>query len=223
MYTYTQRDLLAEPEYYMYSAFEGVSFLRDYRAQRADVMAQLKNHPCRLPAEDREPTTRNPGERLLLVAEGGKAQSAGLGEWKEFLASREESERIVTQEVLSALEIAFTEDTGDEDQVLTWLGKLVQRFEVNKRLYRVYTRRMRRDTEETEPVLSYAVLSAMLLLHYEKSHNLKMLNGALKLNDLLCSVRERLEEDVEVRLVLANLRKEMDLVEQLAVAKGVAW
>lgn len=86
--------------------------------------------------------------------------------------------RVQTDALLDAL-------VADPDPV--WRDRLVQRFEVTKRLYDSYDMRMRAPAGSHTRLYRYAKLARILARDVAQIPDLRLLNTLLKLNDLVCS------------------------------------
>ena len=75
-------------------------------------------------------------------------------------------------------------DALECDPVPDWIDRLVQRFEVTKRLYATYDARLRKGDGPVDDLTLYARLAALLA---RDTARLDRLNALLKLNDLLLS------------------------------------
>ena len=163
-----------------------------------------------------------------------QAFHAALGEELDKVEEADEStyvvseletlERISTQLVLSTLlAAAINPVTEQDDTVYRWLSRFLKRFEVEKRLYVAYTPEMRSASSDFAILANYALLSIVLLHYYQHTSNLKMLNGAVKLNDLLCSRQTELDQPKDLFLTVIALRYELDSIKHFATAKGVEF
>ena len=65
------------------------------------------------------------------------------------------------------------------------LNALQKKFEVNHRIFDSYDSELMRNSDSSNSIQVYAMLSALLSLRYMKDRNLNDFNTAVKLNDLL--------------------------------------
>jgi hypothetical protein len=97
--------------------------------------------------------------------------------------------------------------TDDEDAG-AWLDRLVQRFEVTKRLYETYASGFRKGSGDYKSLSRYWLLALALCLSLSQTESLRLLNTLLKVCDLLCSVElEGLNSELSgagMRVVLAT-------------------
>lgn len=102
------------------------------------------------------------------------------------------------------------------------LNKFIKKFEITRKIYEEYSEDMKIGIGNFHKLNNYAILSLCNLLAYEKKRNLKYLNTALKLNDVICSTINLLEKDeISNELIEFILKKEIEYVKKLAIEKGV--
>ena len=247
-YAYVHRDLLDGPEYYMYSPYGGQAFLRKYLSSRvqyaarfeARYMQQLHAGLSERVSGDRIGRMLSMWRPLLNNAHGLLTPEANAlhdtySERVEAVEDPSESDpvsiskldalsEIPTERVLRALLSASLGQGGrDGDILYRWLSRFLSRFEVTKKLYTVYTSRMRPASQEFRVLTTYALLSLCLILYYDDTENLKMVNGALKLNDVLCSNASRLDQTEDLLLTFISLRMEVGSVRQLGDGHKVVF
>jgi len=245
LYTYTSRNLLDDPEYYMYSAYSGRGFLRQYASLRHRVAVELENryiahlhsHPVGAVASD-IPRLLSEWGPLLDVVGGAfcsevqtihnaysrddRFEDTPVETSDVSVTGLDTLPEIPTRQALRSLLLAVVRrDASPERKLKEWLSRFLTRFEVTKRLYTVYTPTMKRAGRDFHLLTNYALLSLSLVLFYEQTDDLKMLNGALKLNDLLCSAEENINGTEDSLLTISALRKEMENVNRLTSTQGI--
>jgi hypothetical protein len=130
-------------------------------------------------------------------------------------------DNVDTDLVLQAiLGYVINDNFAQDKAIYIWLSRFLKKFEVYKRLREAYTSEMRSDSSSYANLANYASLSVGLLYYYGHTGNLKMLNGALKLNDLLCSNQDCLKSPRELLLTIVALCKELYFVRKLSVVHG---
>lgn len=103
--------------------------------------------------------------------------------------------------ILCDIEAALQAKDIDAVSELDTLDKLVQRFEVTKRLHDSYTENWRaEDKEKFHTLENYIIFSELLSTAYIKTGTLSYLNALLKLLDTLTSLDSDLPADLASRL-----------------------
>ena len=219
-YAYTQRNRLLEPHAYMYTPYEGAALLDNYFADREAAA-------CRFAA--RAAPGQKPDRAIAELA----AQTLGLGAGAnavddidlsslalplEGLAVDAEVDSAALLQGLAAASLAGNSVAAAS----AWTDRLLQRFEVTKRIYAMYFPGFRKGRGAHDSFRLYWLFALVLCLRYAKNSDLRYLNGLLKACDLLCSIGDDgLREeapDVGMAVVLAA---ERTFVASLATAKGV--
>ena len=200
LYKYTEKNTLENPEFYMYSKYNGVPFLKDYVRTRKTFLENLEGIIGDNGQIEPRISTNAPDDKSLLT----------------ILEKFKKADKINTNELLKYLLSANGQNKLDNKIVYYWLSKLLSRFEVKKKLYSFYSNKMKPLCDNYADLSNYVLLSYNLLLYYEKSKNLKMLNGALKLNDLLCSASESEKISSNAILILKTIKKELVCIQKLA-------
>lgn len=184
-YSYSARNLLSEPQHYMYAKFEGLAFLRSYISAREQHVGQVK------------------GELTDIAA----ASTSALKDFSET----------ASVEIVPLLQALIAEQLRNphSKEVTYWWRKVVQQFEVSKRLYAAYGPGFKKGSGDYMNLEPYALLALSSTLHYRATGTLVALNVLLKLVDLLCS------QPTQHPLLHLLVKTEMEFVRALAGAKGV--
>ena len=96
-----------------------------------------------------------------------------------------------------------------------FITSLIRKFEVKKRIHSKYSKNFNESSDDFIYLRNYLLLSTICLLKYQKTLNLKFLNTTLKINDLLCSRRHMIENDIDSALFAHALEKEIRYIKQL--------
>ena len=237
-YTYTSRNLLQNPEYYMYSSFIGKPFLIDYVEDRTKYVEFIeRRYQLLLTQYSTQDVSALDVSWLLTLRLLSSVDESALSETCQTMHSNfngvirgikmsqnslpDISDNVDTDLVLQAiLEHVIKDNFLQDNSIYMWLSRFLKKFEVYKRLREAYTSDMRSDSKSYSNLANYASLSVGLLYYYGHTGNLKMLNGALKLNDLLCSNQDCLESPRELLLTIVALCKELYFVRKLSVVHG---
>lgn len=239
IYPYIQRDLLNQPEYYMYSAYHGRAFLLEYFEQRAvHVVDFEKRYLINLKETSQSDLLWLQGWKGILEKLGGllskdihlaHAQflsfSNGQRTWllgPQSVAELNSAACIYTEPALKLLlQIAVEKDQTNRDEYLFWLNRFLKRYEVSKKLCSAYQPSMKAASDDYGNQINFALLSLASLYEYEWTGNLKMLNTSIKLNDLLCSTGNETKTSETLLTTIFAVQKEWALIQKLMNAKGV--
>src|SRR5262249_48649329 len=121
-----------------------------------------------------------------------------------------------TDVLLEAIHRQLTAKSRLDDEQVSALDRLVQRFEVSKRLHGEYNERWRPiDSTDYRSLERYVRFAEILDLAYQHTGALTYLNALLKVADTLTALRATLDapQRTRVRRVIAG---ERDHVERLA-------
>lgn len=196
-YAYTEVNRLEQPHAYMYAPYGGADFLRAYAADRQARLRALA--PAPLPAGADAERLRRAQTRLAgLLADAARAGCPELaefaapavtdaGEPPAALAGFATERSVATPALLESLLEAWLAGTEPEAAKL-WLDRLVQRFEVSKKLFQCYPPGFRKGEGSSTELRNYWLLALCLLLAQQRSGSPKYLSTLLKLVDLLLSL-----------------------------------
>jgi hypothetical protein len=232
MYAYTENNLLENPHSYMYTTYHGDVFLQSYLSDRRSSIKQYTGEDksnygndqtlvqCGKTMLDKlfEVKTIDTGKRFPDIFANNKVDDPGLNLDAETdtrgllhnmmspLSAMSITQNISTLDLLYALNAALLVGEPDSN-IKYWLDKLVQRYEVTKKIYQVYQPGFRKGNGSANSIKLYWLLSLLLALFYAKTYELKYLSTLLKTNDLLCSISGELVLDkipvTGIKLVLA--------------------
>ena len=216
-YEYTKFDRLEKPHNYMYTPYFGCEFIQSYFNDRARSIERFKS------LKDEQDI----GEMdtyfctALKLKQGNKILNAYFEEKIESITFFNIENEIITEKLLVSLLI---NQLVDSKEILTkeWLDYLVQRFEVTKKIYKIYLPGFRKGNGETDIIRLYWLFSLSLTLYYAKTKNIKYLSTLLKINDLLCSLGSYFIRKVPIQGLELVLLIEVDSIKSLARSiKGV--
>lgn len=222
-YRYTEKNLLEEPCYYMYTPYEGREFLAAFLAhRRAAAQALLRQRPA---------TTAERPPDVVLAEE---FTAAALSERRatadvqrhlrsmEVLPARPGEVSVDTRGVLLDLWQAYLYLPDDGDRLAApWLEFFLKRFEVTKKIYSSYSAALKPSTHDYRNLDHYASLAALITYRYRVTRDIRLLNSSIKLIDLLLSVDNSALSAAARLFVLAALRMETASVQELARAHGI--
>lgn len=102
------------------------------------------------------------------------------------------------------------------------LNLFIKKFEITRKIFEEYSNDYKTEIGSFYDLTNYIWLSLCVLFAYEKSSNLKYLNTSLKINDVICSQNNLLENNKEINQIFVFLlQKELECVKKLAIDKGV--
>jgi hypothetical protein len=105
-----------------------------------------------------------------------------------------------------------------------WLDRLIQRFEVTKKIYEIYPSGFRKGEGANTSVHLYWLFSLALCLFYSSSNEIKYLSTLLKVNDLLCSLPEySLNDNIPKFGLSVVLAAEIISVQRLTEKNGIIY
>ena len=224
-YIYTQRNILEEPQNYMYSSYEGASFIDYYSYSRKEVLDALSlakdttgidsdsfiligiTIQNRLIEQFTESVTKFNLETLV------KPRHKKLSWNSKYIALSDED--IDTKEFLKSF---ISSQILDIKKVQSYksFDRLVQKFEVTKKIYKFYPAGFGKGEEGSKEILSYCLFSLSLLLAYLDTKKLKYLSTFLKTNDLLISLeRPEILKLLPIKTICLLVISELIFVEEL--------
>jgi hypothetical protein len=205
-YKYTEENLLDNPHNYMYASFQGEEFVNAYYKNRLNYIKlfELKANQiyintdlflCQRSIEYLKTFLENSGEYQ-------KYQSIfdDLTQYEEIILNYEQDfinniqsfdlkNEIDTESLL--ISILYSQLNNRYDKSINqWLDRLIQRFEVTKKLYEVYLSGFRNGKGSHSNLRIYWMLSLSLNLRYVETQNIKYLSTLMKVSDLICSVEQ---------------------------------
>ena len=227
----------------MYTPFQGKMLLQSYQSSRMAVIHRLVAtepgdiEPERmfmayaLPELEKlhNATSFEVGKRFRTLLEGGGSLRRNQPGKDSLNRLAKDLERLTTAESVTTLDLLHTliaiqlTDAHDANTKV-WLDRLVQRFEVTKKLYEFYPPGFRKGEGVSTSVRLYWLFALALCLFYARSNEIKYLSTLLKVCDLLCSLPENLLQGYIPEYGLtAVLATEIVGVQLLAEKKGVTF
>ena len=243
-YIYSLGNRLEAPHNYMYAQFQGAALLHSYQSSRMDAIRRYKGGRCgnaepidhllataALPVFERlfESMSFEAREkfRTLLQRTGresfiqDKPADVSVNDLAKNLARMTITESVTTSDLLQAI-VASQLINAQESNIKEWLDRLVQRFEVTKKLYESYPPGFRKGEGANTLVRLYWMFALALCLSYARTTGFKYLSTLLKVCDLLCSLPDEvLQDQIPGHGLIAVLAAELVSVQHLAENKGV--
>jgi len=228
----------------MYTPYEGESFLGSYVSSRMASIERCKYYDggaeetdhalagTALAELDRliSGASRNWGKRYRELLGAGIPGAPGeaviakssIEELAETLEGISPEQPVATLDLLRAL-IANDLCSDRGEMVRSWIDRLVQRFEVTKKLYGNYMPGFRRGEGSSLSIGLYWLFGLLLCLFYARGHEIRYLNTLLKVCDLLGSLPEHELHGQAPGYGLSTVfAAEIVYVRQLAERKGIS-
>ena len=196
-YQYVKGDLLLTPQKYQMSPFFGKSFLVEYIKSRKNFLKFLNI-----------PENKSQNDIFKIIFQNFDKEKGY------------EKSDLVTKDLLTL--ILFDVLHGQNfDEVKPKLNELVRKFEIKKRIYESYNNKFQETSNNFNDLRNYLLLSVICLKWYETTNNLKFLNSSLKINDVLCSKINDLNNELDNELLNLVLKKELGIILEQSKKKGV--
>lgn len=204
-YQYTDQNQLDMPHTYMYADYGGADFLGAYVADRRTELARHLQGRI-FPQTDE-----------LKAALATMARSLASARRPDSFSL---AEAIPLQSLLAALLGVLA--AGDYTVAEPWLLRIIQRFEVSKKLYTRYASGFRKGEGDVRNLGRYVELALCLALAYQLSGHLQYLSTQLKVIDLLLSLDTGMLHPVcSPEWLTLLVESELAAVCKLALSRGV--
>lgn len=199
-YGYCEGDLLAQPQKYQYTVFQGNGFVKAWQQSRGDMLSQLP--PSSLP------TLRS------IASSDIDSEGVSLTELS-----------IDQKDTVSILQVVCLElRLGSPSHIAKyWLQVLLKKFEVSKRLHRQYAQTAPHRALEVDDIWDlnlYLLLAEALILAWQQEKSTYYLSALLKLVDTLCSQIGRMSLSQSEYLAWI-LQRESALIVELSEVLGL--
>ena len=237
-YKYTEFNRLENPHKYMYTPYQGEDFIDSYFRDRLANIKQLQsgaNQPCRNKVDQYlclgaiaqldgflnkklSDQVKN-NWKTILNSKGSYCFAGGVKNIicnTEKLSSFNIEDKISSEKLLTTLLFNQLNNKSNE-LVKIWLDRLVQRFEVTKKLYETYPVGFRKGRGRSDLVRLYWLFGLSLTLFYSATSSIKYLSTQLKVSDLLCSLDENyLKEELPSKGLFLILLVELLNIQSLS-------
>ena len=244
-YIYSKINRLEKPHNYMYTPYYGADLLESYESSRVQVINRFIDSRNLSFNEDSallhellpvflEPFSSNlnvyeKNFGLLLqkirikVTDKNINKTDNVKGKKVNLNDIKITESVSTSKLLYSLSRIFLVDVHNLN-AKSWLDRLVQRFEVTKKIYESYLPGFRQGKGCNELIRLYWLLALTLCIFYLRSKEIKYLSTLLKLNDLLCSLSESdLKDNIPQHGLVLVLITELLSIKLLSNRKGISF
>lgn len=168
-YNYTKRNLLTNPEYYMYSEYWGINFISAYRKNRIDYIDRVMHHI----------------DYSNIVYEN---IDSFLDEFIQF----DKRNRSFGSELIDiSLYLNSTREqlkNGKYYKAKLLLKNLMHRFEIDKKIFKFYGFDLKRGSGAFDSLDNYIIFALLLARAFELSNNYQFLSSLLKVSDTILSL-----------------------------------
>jgi len=201
---YAYISTLESPQTYQYSGFFGKEFVDSYKDSRLGILNSL-----------------NANEKEINDSMQNYIKKFGnMG--REEIIKKLSWERN-TKTMLSV--ILYVQNKGikgkeTRNQVYELLGRFIKKYEVSKRIFSQYDADMKKIGYNYEDIDNYALLALNIALFCQSSKNLKFMNALLKINDMLCGMKDGIKTNT-IPLFYLSLKTELDEIKILFKEKGL--
>tara|TARA_Y100000816_G_C26108356_1_gene590119 strand:- start:3631 stop:4374 length:744 start_codon:yes stop_codon:yes gene_type:complete len=240
-YPYNNQNLIDHPEKYMYTKFQGVKLLEAFFLNRNQTLKKLKELKFKnSPSIDvyrgyyaiKSNLINDHSDELkdffsYLDNEGFKDYYSDI---KNITRSKDFNNSInnlsIKQPVKTSilLEILLESILYDQNNIINkvWLDRLVQRFEVTKKIYEEYQAGFRKGRGKNNIIKLYYQFVLILSIYYSQKKKIKYLSTMIKLCDLITSISYvDLENDIPKFGLDLILFSEKIFVQILLKSKGI--
>ncbi len=217
-YQYTKSNLLEEPTHYMYSSFEGLTFIEDFKKSRKDFLKSFII-PYLDTRSELKPFTYKIytflSKQLTFLDKDLDVAELSLEAPKIDLENT-----ILTEDLINYLIASNLSSTENNNHHLE--NRLIQKFEVTKKIYNSYEKGLGKGRGDYDDQSLYINFSIFLATKYLANKNLKFLNTLLKVNDIIASAGDSKQLDsYPHELVNLCFNLEINLLDKLMHDKGI--
>ena len=222
-YEYTELDRLENPHNYMYSEFLGEDFIQVYYENRKKNITKFNFRNADEPNIFYKKIILNSKEFLNNNLSKSKTKNFKINQKISAFSDKKE---IITEDLILSLinEHFIVVNNFDGENLKSWIDFLVQRFEVTKKLYQKYHLTNLRTGKDSNNISKlYCLFSLLLTLNFSKTKNLKYLSTILKLNDLICSLKENKLKEIPNEFLALLVNSEMIFVNMVSKKRYEAY
>jgi len=243
-YLYNQRNLLEVPEKYMYTKFQGIDLFESYFNNRNNILKKcrgnisgpsssslviqrafivikqnliskspdaLENFCPQFKQEDVKSIHSRINDELDSVQINKLMNKFSLGQ------------QMKTSILLDALFASILLDVNNINNKI-WLDRLVQRFEVTKKIYEEYLPGFRKGYGHNNLINLYWLFALVLSIYYAETNQIRYFSTLIKVCDLITSLPFKdLSRDIPEFGLDLVLSLEIIFVKILLKAKGIKY
>ena len=197
-YQYNEIDCLEFPQKYQMSPYEGNNFLIKYKKSRNKIIEEIKNEEIDIVNYLEENYELNKNEYLKINE-------------KKCFETEKIFEFLLNRILKNKLEFKYKK----------LINKFISKFERTKKIFVSYDYNIKSNSSNYKIMKNYLILSLICIKLYEEENNLKYLNIALKINDILTSNFNKISNSIDLILLKQSLELELNQIEILMSKKGL--
>ena len=193
-YTYSNGDLLKNPQKYHMTPFLDKKFLNDYLNSRNSHLEKISNFE------------KMDIKKIIQTINHKHLQKKKSTEYNS--------------ETSIILLNALTNLINDENDDFTILvDKFIKKFETKKLIFSKYDNNFQPISNEYSELRNYLLLATICAFQFKNSTNLKYLNTLLKLNDIICSQITSIDNSIDASLFNIVISHELNFITTLIQKK----
>ena len=192
-YTYSDGNLLKNPQKYQMTPFLDKNFLNDYQRTRINYLEKIS----KFEKIELKKIIHNINQKDMQEDRNGKFNSVTS---------------IMLFDVLTAL-------INDENNNFDIIDKFIKKFETKKLIFSKYDDNLQPISNEYSEIQNYLLLAIICVFKFKNSKNLKYLNTLLKLNDTICSQINSIDNSIDASLCNIVITNEQNFIADLIQKK----
>ena len=192
-YTYSDGNLLKNPQKYQMTPFLDKNFLDDYQRTRINYLEKIS----KFEKIELEKIIHNINQKDMQDDRSSKFNSVTS---------------IMLFDVLTAL-------INDENNNFDIIDKFIKKFETKKLIFSKYDDNLQPISNEYSEIRNYLLLATICVFKFKNSKNLKYLNTLLKLNDTICSQINSIDNSIDASLCNIVITNEQNFITDLIQKK----
>ena len=192
-YTYSDGNLLKNPQKYQMTPFLDKNFLDDYQRTRINYLGKIS----KFEKIELEKIIHNINQKDMQDDRSSKFNSVTS---------------IMLFDVLTAL-------INDENNNFDIIDKFIKKFETKKLIFSKYDDNLQPISNECSEIRNYLLLATICVFKFKNSKNLKYLNTLLKINDTICSQINSIDNSIDASLCNIVITNEQNFITDLIQKK----
>lgn len=243
-YLYNQRNLLDTPEKYMYTKYQGVALIQSYFNNRNNVLIKCRGNISKPSSSSlivqkafkvikQNLLSKSPGAVESFCPQFKQEDvkninlpfknDLDLAQMNKLMNNISLGQPVKTSTLLDGLFASILLDVTNVINKI-WLDRLVQRFEVTKKLYEEYLPGFRKGRGHNNLIKLYWLFALVLSIYYVETNQIKYLSTIIKVCDLITSLPFKdLARDIPEFGLDLVLSSEIIFVQILLKAKGIEY